>query len=413
MNGENITKEALKNLVVDRDSPITQGLVQLEESRSDADNLSVLFDHNVTRGALKNLVTDKPSPITVALAQRSDADNLSVLFDHNVTRGALKNLVTDKPSPITVALGQRSDADNLSVLFDHNVTRGALKNLVTDKPSPITVALGQRSDADNLSVLFDHNVTRGALKNLVTDKPSPITVALGQRSDADNLSVLFDHNVTRGALKNLVTDKPSPITVALAQQPATNSTPNAQALLQLERSDADNLSVLFDHNVTRGALKNLVTDKPSPITVALAQKGHKKAHKKHHKKPGHKDFHQDDDDYRPATMTLKGMDGVEVIHGDAVVGGSKVKFAQNARITGTQDEETPFVADLTVDGTRIHFVEKKAPEPVKHVDPPKQEPANWVEANDKGDRDPEMIALRKKLKEGVISYAAYMEKKLH
>ena len=257
LNGENITKEALVNLVQDRDAPVTAGLVQLEEEnmKSDADNLSTLFDHNVTRGALKNLVTDKPSPITVGLAQKSDSDNLSTLFDHNVTRGALKNLVTDKPSPITVGLAQKSYSDNLSTLFDHNVTRGALKNLVTDKPSPITVGLAQKSDADNLSTLFDHNVTRGALKNLVTDKPSPITVGLAQKSDADNLSTLFDHNVTRGALKNLVTDKPSPITVGLAQ-----------------KSDADNLSTLFDHNVTRGALKNLVTDKPSPITVGLAQK---------------------------------------------------------------------------------------------------------------------------------------------
>jgi hypothetical protein len=54
-------------------------------------------------------------------------------------------------------------------------------------------------------------------------------------------------------LKNLVTDKPAPITVALAQ-----------------KSDSDNVSTLFDSNVTRGNLKNLVTDKPAPITVALA-----------------------------------------------------------------------------------------------------------------------------------------------
>jgi hypothetical protein len=53
----------------------------------------------------------------------------------------------------------------------------------------------------------------------------------------------------------LVTDKPAPITVALAQ-----------------KSDGDNVSTLFDSNVTRGNLKNLVTDKPAPITVALAQK---------------------------------------------------------------------------------------------------------------------------------------------
>jgi hypothetical protein len=106
LNGENLTRGALTNLVRDKDSPITAGLLQLdaEINKSDADNLSTLFDHNVTRGALKNLITDKPSPITVGLAQKSDADNLSTLFDHNVTRGALKNLITDKPSPITVGL---------------------------------------------------------------------------------------------------------------------------------------------------------------------------------------------------------------------------------------------------------------------------------------------------------------------
>ena len=70
LNGENLTKEALVNLVRDKDSPITAGLVQLDSEigKSDSDNLSTLFDHNVTRGALKNLVTDKPAPITVGLA---------------------------------------------------------------------------------------------------------------------------------------------------------------------------------------------------------------------------------------------------------------------------------------------------------------------------------------------------------
>ena len=71
--------------------------------------------------------------------------------------------------------------------------------------------------------------------------------------------------MTRGALKNLVTDKPSPITTELAQKPA------AESLIQIEKDDTENLSVLFDHNVTRGALKNLVTDRPSPITIKLAQ----------------------------------------------------------------------------------------------------------------------------------------------
>merc|ERR1712054_702610 len=35
------------------------------------------------------------------------------------------------------------------------------------------------------------------------------------------------------------------------------------------KSDADGLFKLMDANVTRGNLKNLVTDKPSPITVGL------------------------------------------------------------------------------------------------------------------------------------------------
>jgi hypothetical protein len=40
--------------------------------------------------------------------------------------------------------------------------------------------------------------------------------------------------------------------------------------LKLSKSDADGLFKLMDANVTRGNLKNLVTDKPAPITVALA-----------------------------------------------------------------------------------------------------------------------------------------------
>ena len=112
LNGQNVTKESLKNLITDRTTPVTTTaapaapakttLAQI--SKSDADGLFKLMDANVTRGNLKNLVTDKPAPITVALAQKSDADGLFKLMDANVTRGNLKNLVTDKPAPITVAL---------------------------------------------------------------------------------------------------------------------------------------------------------------------------------------------------------------------------------------------------------------------------------------------------------------------
>ena len=90
---------------------------------------------------------------------------------------------------------------------------------------------------------------------MVQDRTSPVTSELIQiknevkKSDSDGLFSLLGSNVTRGAMKNLVTDKPSPITVKLAQ-----------------KSDSDGLFSLLGSNVTRGALKNLVTDKPSPIT---------------------------------------------------------------------------------------------------------------------------------------------------
>jgi hypothetical protein len=102
LNGENVTKEALKNLIQDRTSPVAQELVQIE---GDGDNVFKLMDENVTKGQMKNLITDKPAPITVKLAQISgDGDNVFKLMDENVTKGQMKNLITDKPAPITVKL---------------------------------------------------------------------------------------------------------------------------------------------------------------------------------------------------------------------------------------------------------------------------------------------------------------------
>jgi len=75
---------------------------------------------------LKNLVTDKPAPITTKLAQKSDADNLSSLFDANVTRGALKNLVTDRPAPITLKLAQ----------VENPVYNPPFNNWSVNQPSP-------------------------------------------------------------------------------------------------------------------------------------------------------------------------------------------------------------------------------------------------------------------------------------
>merc|ERR1712178_471808 len=68
---------------------------------------------------------------------------------------------------------------------------------------------------------------------------------------------LMENNVTIGALKNLVTDKPAAITTKLAQTKG--------------KKDSDGAFSLMENNVTIGALKNLVTDKPAPITTKLAQ----------------------------------------------------------------------------------------------------------------------------------------------
>merc|ERR1712100_1007748 len=43
LNGENVTKEALVNLIRDSDSPITQSLIQLDTMKSDADGLFKLM----------------------------------------------------------------------------------------------------------------------------------------------------------------------------------------------------------------------------------------------------------------------------------------------------------------------------------------------------------------------------------
>jgi len=96
LNGENVTKESLKNLLVDKTAPVTQELIMTEIGARDS-----LLGENITIGNLKNLVTDKPAPITVKLAQIAARDNL---LGENITIGALKNLVTDKPAPVTTKL---------------------------------------------------------------------------------------------------------------------------------------------------------------------------------------------------------------------------------------------------------------------------------------------------------------------
>jgi hypothetical protein len=195
------------------------------------------MDNNVTVGNLKNLVTDKPSPITLKLAQtKGDGSNAFALMDNNVTVGNLKNLVTDKPSPITLKLAQtKGDGSNAFALMDNNVTVGNLKNLVTDKPSPITLKLSQLEKEDKAKAAtspvkqpriitaqmlhqcgckvvktygkVDGDVTTGDVECAATDK--------SVRDKTGNDCKLDGFNVSIQALKNIVTDKPAPITMPL------------------------------------------------------------------------------------------------------------------------------------------------------------------------------------------------------
>merc|ERR1712064_154066 len=134
------------------------------------------------------------------------------------------------------------------------------------------------------------------------------------------------NNVTIAHLKNLVIDKPAPITTKLAQT-------------------SGNDFALMDNNVTISHLKNLVIDKPAPITTKLAQvKGNDFALMDNNVTIGHlknlvidkpapitvklaqtgtlPDF----DPTRPATIDgtsgIVGMSGEEEIHGPMRVGGS-------------------------------------------------------------------------------------------
>jgi len=242
----------------------------------------------VTVGQLKGLITDKPAPITEPVTNKTkknkDVSNAGAphISTSNSSTGADGVVITYAQTKVN-ATKKDSDLD-LGKRIDHtlggvDVPKLALKDLVSDATSPLTnhnvkteEQKAEDSKGNTLPLTHYQDVkdfANGAkahetkkevtawelpayLATKVQHKPSS-PVKLVQKSDADGLFKLMDANVTRGNLKNLVTDKPSPITVGLAQ-----------------KSDADGLFKLMDANVTRGNLKNLVTDKPSPITVGLA-----------------------------------------------------------------------------------------------------------------------------------------------
>jgi hypothetical protein len=114
-------------------------------------------------------------------------------------------------------------------------------------------------------------------------------------------------NVTRGNLKNLVTDKPSPITVALAQVKA-NATANATANITMRAPGSD----------TFEEVKGTVGNQTGIPGCSNAKNGQPCA------SPPMS---------REDARVVSGMAGTEEIHGAGTVGGNAVQWAQKKSIS--------------------------------------------------------------------------------
>jgi hypothetical protein len=56
------------------------------------------------------------------------------------------------------------------------------------------------------------------------------------------------------------------LVLSMQEQQSVNS-------IKIQKGDSDTVFQVFGANFSKASMKNLVTDKPTPITVALAQKG--------------------------------------------------------------------------------------------------------------------------------------------
>ena len=162
-------------------------------------------------GAMK---INKPSPITVGLAQ----------VDSNSQFNATKS------GNQTITKNNKNSTDsNINGL---DVSTGALKNIVTDEPTPLT----------------EHNTKNTTPAVNITNSVDKITT-LNTTTPADTITI--NHN---GTTTTVVND--------LAQK-KTNST----------KKDDDKIDhILNGMNITVGALKAIITDKPAPLTEHNANK---------------------------------------------------------------------------------------------------------------------------------------------
>ena len=188
----------------------------MQVNKSDADGLFKLMDANVTRGNLKNLVTDKPSPITVGLAQIESISQINATKSGNQTKN-----------------NKNSTDSNINGL---DVSTSALKNIVTDEPSPLT----------------EHNTNKNTVNASNSTAVEKITTS-NITTPADTITI--NHN---GTTTTVVND--------LAQKKVVSKKDS-------KKKDDDKIDhILNGMNITVGALKGLITDKPAPLTEHNANK---------------------------------------------------------------------------------------------------------------------------------------------
>tara|TARA_B110000285_G_C14961752_1_gene532038 strand:+ start:643 stop:966 length:324 start_codon:yes stop_codon:yes gene_type:complete len=87
-----------------------------------------------------------------------------------------------------------------------------------------------------------------------------------------------------------------------------------------------------------------------------------------------------------------------------------VPIATAEKLRGIEDGEDMGMGSITVMGTKIDLHQTKAEK--KALKKNRKHASSWVTSNDSGDRNPELRKMRSDIKEGVLSYSNYMNKRV-
>ena len=96
------------------------------------------------------------------------------------------------------------------------------------------------------------------------------------------------------------------------------------------------------------------------------------------------------------------MRGDEEVYGPAIVGGDKVTYNKVKQPVKANDQGD----FISINGDKIRLFEQEQ-EPIKAV-----QKKSWVNGDeDEGDENEEVRKLRKEMKNGVLAYDSYLQKK--